>query len=558
MSQEAAGEGRVRVVGTAHVSEDSVREVEEVVAEERPDVVAVELDEGRYRQMKGGTPDDIEASDLLSGNTVFQFIAYWMLSYVQAQLGEKFDVQPGADMLAAVETAEGMGIDVALVDRDINETMRRFWSRMSFVEKLQMVGGLAFGLGDRRGVAVVLGLFLGLLFGPIVGLFGDSLGIGLPVLSRVTGGLVVFVAVAAALWVVGKSFLATDERALLAAGGGVAAGMVAGVGFGLADPLVANLSPFSVRTLGSLTIGIGTGLLLGGLAATLGTAFGSGAGGDVDEIEEMDISAMTDTDVVSAMMEEFREFSPGGAQALIDERDAYIAHQLVALRQSGRHVVAVVGAGHREGIERYLANPHELPPMDSLTGDPSGGVPWAKIVGTAISVVVVGFFGLLALSTAGNDTLIRLFGAWFLINGVFAAGLAKLAGARWTSAFVGGAVAWMTSINPFLAPGWFTGYMELQYRSVNVGDIGRLNDLLADEETPIGELVGQMFDVPLFRLIMVVAATNVGSIVASALFVGYILPLFAVDLGGPAGIIDLMFEGAKNGWEILLGLVARA
>ncbi len=66
---------------------------------------------------------------------------------------------------------------------------------------------------------------------------------------------------------------------------------------------------------------------------------------------------MTDTDVVSAMMEEFREFSPGGAQALIDERDAYIAHRLVALRQSGHHVVAVVGAGHREGIERYLKYP---------------------------------------------------------------------------------------------------------------------------------------------------------------------------------------------------------
>jgi hypothetical protein len=64
-----------------------------------------------------------------------------------------------------------------------------------------------------------------------------------------------------------------------------------------------------------------------------------------------------------------------------------------------------------------------------------------------------------------------------------------------------------------------------------------------------------MFDVPLFRLIMVVAATNIGSIVASALFIGYVLPLFAVDLGGPSGIIDLMFEGAHNGWDVLVGLV---
>ncbi|MDS0298867.1 TraB/GumN family protein [Halogeometricum sp. S1BR25-6] len=558
MSQEAAGEGRVRVVGTAHVSEDSVREVEEVVAEERPDVVAVELDEGRYRQMKGGTPDDIEPGDLLRGNTVFQFIAYWMLSYVQAQLGEKFDVEPGADMLAAVETAEELGIDVALVDRDINETMRRFWSRMSFVEKLRMVGGLAFGLGDSRGVAVVLGLFVGLLVGPAVGLFGGAVGIGLDVLARVTGGLFVFAAVAAALWVVAGSVLPTGERAAVSVGVGVAAGLVGGVAFGLADPLVARLGPFTVRVLGSLTVGVGGGLLLGGLALTLATAFAKNPDDEVDELEEFDMSEMTDTDAVSAMMEEFREFSPGGAQALIDERDAYIAHQLVGLRRTGRDVVAVVGAGHRAGIERYLTNPEELPPMESLVGtadDGLGGVPWAKIVGTAISVAVVVFFGLLALSTAGNDTLLRLFAAWFLINGVFAAGLAKAAGARWPSALVGGAVAWMTSINPFLAPGWFTGYMELQYRPVNVGDIGRLNELLADEETPVGELVSDMFEVPLFRLIVVVAATNIGSIVASALFIGYVLPLFAVDLGGPAGIIDLMFEGARNGWDVLVGLL---
>ena len=82
MSEEAAGEGRVRVVGTAHVSEESVREVEDTIETERPDIVAVELDEGRYRQLKGGEPDDIEPGDLLRGNTVFQFIAYWMLSYV--------------------------------------------------------------------------------------------------------------------------------------------------------------------------------------------------------------------------------------------------------------------------------------------------------------------------------------------------------------------------------------------------------------------------------------------------------------------------------------------
>ena len=553
MSQEAAGEGRVRVVGTAHVSEESVREVETVIETERPDVVAVELDEGRYRQLKGGEPDDIEPGDLLRGNTVFQFIAYWMLSYVQTRLGERFDVSPGADMLSAVETAEGLGIDVALVDRDINETMRRFWSAMGPIEKLRMVGGLAFGIGDSRGVGLAAGVVLGLLLGPLVAIFGGSLGLDLALLSRVTGGVVLAVGVAAAVWLFGGSVLSAADRATVAIGGGIAVGVIGGVGLGVAAPVVDSFGPFTVRVVGSLALGVGGGVALGGVAGQFAAVFG---GAEPEDVEEFDMSELTDTDVVTAMMEEFRQFSPGGAAALIDERDAFIAHKLVALRQSGADVVAVVGAGHREGIERYLDRPEDLPPMASLTGTGGSGVPWAKLVGTGISVVVIGFFVLLALSSAGDATLLRLFGAWFLVNGLFAAGLAKVSGARWTSSLVGGAVAWMTSINPFLAPGWFAGYVELQYTPVNVSDIGTLNEIIADEDRPIPDLVSDLFGVPLFRLIMIVAATNVGSIVASALFVAYLLPLFALDLGGAAGVTRLLFEGARNGWEILWGTLA--
>jgi len=131
------GTGSVRVVGTAHVSAASVEEVESVIDEERPDIVAVELDDGRYRQLRGDAPEDLDAGDLLKGNTVYQFLAYWMLSYVQARLGDRFDIEPGADMKAAIDTAEGLGIDVALVDRDIQVTIQRFWSRLSFSREAQ-------------------------------------------------------------------------------------------------------------------------------------------------------------------------------------------------------------------------------------------------------------------------------------------------------------------------------------------------------------------------------------------------------------------------------------
>ncbi|WP_152040936.1 TraB/GumN family protein [Salinigranum salinum] len=551
MSQDAAPspQGRVQVVGTAHVSADSVAEVEETIRRERPDVVAVELDEGRYRQLKGGTPDDIEPGDLLKGNTVFQFIAYWMLSYVQAQLGEKFDISPGADMLAAVETAEESEIDVALVDRDIQTTIQRFWARMSVVEKLRMAGGLVFGVSDARAVGLVLGILVGVLVGPVVGLFGGSVGVTPFVLGRVTGGVVLAVATGLVLRTLAAGSLDGDDDLYLAVGGGLAVGLVAGVGLGLAAPLVDRMSPFLVRAVGSLAIGIGLGVTVGGFGGLVAHRLGFGT---YDEVEEFDIEDLTDADVVSVMMEEFRAFSPGGAEALIDERDAYIAHQLVALRQQGAHVVAVVGAGHRAGIESYLANPETLPPMESLVGQPSTrGIPWGKIVGVGLTVVFVGFFVLLAMAGVRNGFLLRVFAAWFVINGVFAAAFARAAGARWLSALVGGAVAWLTSVNPLLAPGWFTGYMELRHTPVNVTDIGRLNDLLSDEERAIGAIVSDMFDVPLFKLIMVVAMTNVGSIVASLLFVAYVLPLFAADLGGVDAVTRLMLDGASNSADLL-------
>ncbi|GAB3322027.1 TraB/GumN family protein [Haloplanus salinarum] len=544
-------EGRVRVVGTAHVSSESVREVEDTIEDERPDVVAVELDEGRYRQLQGETPDDIEPGDLLRGNTVFQFLAYWMLSYVQSRLGEKFDVTPGADMMAAVDSAEELGIDVALVDRDIQTTIQRFWARLGPIEKARLVGGLVFGVTDARGIGLALGVAAGVIAGPLLGLFGPSLGLTLPILTRITGGVLLAIAVGLVVHTLADVVLGPDEALIAGGAVGVAAGLLGGVGLGLADGVVASLGPFVARVVGSLALGLAGGVSVGLVAGWLADRAGYGAA-EADELDDFDVAELTDADVVSVMMEEFRTFSPAGARALIDERDAYIAHELVRLREAGRDVVAVVGAGHREGIEGYLDAPETLPPWESLVGtDSGGGVPWLKAVGVLVSVGFVAFFVLLAMAGVRDGFLLRLFAAWFVVNGVFAAGLARLAGARWSSTLVGGLVAWMTSVNPLLAPGWFTGYVELRHNPVNVADIGTLNELLSDEEKPIRQLVGEMFEVPLFKLIMVVAMTNVGSMIASLLFAVYVLPLFATEIGGIEGVSRLMVEGARNSAELL-------
>ncbi|WP_458204833.1 TraB/GumN family protein [Haladaptatus sp. NG-SE-30] len=559
------GEGSVRVVGTAHVSAKSVERVEEAVEEDRPDVVAVELDEGRYKQMQGEMADDLEPSDLLHGNTVFQFLAYWMLSYVQARMGEEFDIKPGADMKAAIEVAEETGSDVALVDRDIQMTIQRFWARMTLREKFRMVGSLALGVTDPLTLGLAGGAMMGVFFAMLFGLFiapifglneALTLGAGAGTFQLV-GGLAGGALAGLALGAFSLSLGAT-RRYDIALGGGLLLGIVAGLAIGVGSVAVVDVATLesigavSLRVLTALAVGIGGGVVLG----LIGGAF-LGTGVEEEELdEEFDIEDLTDGDVITAMMEEFRRFSPGGAEALIDERDAFIAHRLVALRETGHRVVAVVGAGHQAGIERYLDDPSTLPPMESLVGTEKGRrFSLFKAFGYFVTVAFLAFFILLAMAGVRKTFLIEVFAAWFLFNGIFAFSMAKLAGAHWLSAIVGGAIAWLTSINPLLAPGWFAGYVELKYTQVNIGDIAKLNEIMKDEESPLSDIMSRMLDVPLFRLIAVVAMTNLGSMIATFLFPFVVLPVLGPEVGGVEGITRLMIEGAQNSaniiWEAL-------
>ena len=488
------GAGSVEVVGTAHVSEHSVQEVEAAIESERPDIVAVELDEGRYRQMQGETPEDLDASDLLRGNTVFQFLAYWMLSYIQTRLGERFDIEPGADMQAAIDTAQDLGIGVALVDRDIQTTVQRFWARLTVREKLTLLASLLAEMGPPLTVGVTVGAMVGSAVTIVAGAFGG------PFIVPTTTGV------------------------------------IPGAVVGLLDTLL-------VIVVAAVLVGVPIAALLTRLT-----------GGE--DVEAFDMEQLTDTDVVSAMMEEFRQFSPGGAEALIDERDAFIAHRLVGLRNAGYDVVAVVGAGHREGIERYLDHPEDLPPMESLVGSEDGRrVSLYQVVGYAVGLAFLVFFGLLVLGGASQAVLLELFVALVVVNAVLAGGLAKVAGAHWTSAIAAGAFGWLTSLFPLLAAGWFAGYVELRYISVNVGDIATLNEILSDEEAPVADLVARMRAVPLFRLIFVVALTNIGSAVASYVVFPALLPYLAADIGGMSGVSNLLWQGVTRGTEILVGVL---
>ncbi len=134
----------LKIIGTAHVSEKSVEEVKNTILECEPDIVAVELDAARYQNLlneKNGVQQDkeIKIREILKGNNLTMFLVSGLLSYFQRKIGDEVGVKPGSEMLAAAEAAEEAGARIALIDRDIQITLKRALNRMSFWEKAKFV-----------------------------------------------------------------------------------------------------------------------------------------------------------------------------------------------------------------------------------------------------------------------------------------------------------------------------------------------------------------------------------------------------------------------------------
>jgi len=378
--------GEIVIVGTAHVSEKSVQEVRRAIEELRPDVVAVELCQGRYRALTGQEDTgELEIKEILKGGKLYLLLVQWFLAYVQKKIGSDLGVKPGSEMIAAIEAAEAAGARVALVDRDIAVTIQRFWSSMSFLEKAKLV------------------------------------------LSMIPA------------------------------------------------------------------------------------AFGKG--------EEIDIDKVTEEDVVSAIIDEFREVSPRAAQVLIDERDAYIARNLLRLGRTGR-VLAVVGAGHREGIKRYLDHPEKIPPMEEMARPAKKRVSAPKLFGGLLMLLVLVTIAAVLIAGIDSYKIVSALKIWFLVNGALSAAGVVLARGHPLSALTAFLIAWLTSLNPLMAAGWFAGIVEAWKRKPTMADTKKL----AEAET-----FKELMAIPLFRVILVAALANVGSMAGTILGAYLILRMSGVS-----------------------------
>ncbi|MGZ4911682.1 MAG: TraB/GumN family protein [Halobacteriota archaeon] len=384
MSGGLDGPPEILVVGTAHISEESIEEVRRTIETERPDVVAVELCPSRYQALTHPEQQGASVRDILSSGKLYQFLVHWLLAYVQNKLGSEVGVKPGSEMLSALEAANRVGASVALVDRDINITIARFWSKMRLLEKLRM--------------------------------------------------------------------------------------LVALLGITTSD-------------------------------------------------EEIDLDEITSDDVISQLVTELRQFSPNAARVLVDERDVYLAGNLLKLR--GR-VVAVVGAGHKEGIRHYLAHPELIPPLDELNTAPKKRVPVTKIAGVLFLTIIVGLFALIFASGAPLGILLLAFGYWFALHAIFAGSFAAASRSHPLAIAASAGYAGFSPFIPlpFLKVGVIAGLIEAGKRPPTADDFTGIT-----KSTSVRELLSNK----LFRILIVAVVVNVGSSLATFIALLVIFPMTGVN-----------------------------
>ena len=207
------------------------------------------------------------------------------------------------------------------------------------------------------------------------------------------------------------------------------------------------------------------------LASLIDSAFSN------EKLTEAEIEKLKEKNELDSMMAELAGFLPAVKEVLIDERDRFLASRIFVA--DGSRVVAVVGAGHLDGIETWLrkldsgefssdTSEIEASPEPSKAG---------KIAGWTIPVLIVGLI-VLGFFKSGTEASLALLLRWVLLNGSLAALGSALCLAHPLAILVSFVAAPIATLNPFVGVGLFAGLAEAYFRKPRVSDLERLaNDV---------------------------------------------------------------------------------
>ena len=122
------------LLGTSHIAKQSLKEVKNVIEKEKPDIIALELDKKRLYALLHQDQRRVGFYDIkrigIKG-FLFSLIGSW----AQRKLGQYVGVPPGSEMKTAILLAKKKKIKIALIDQDIEITLRKFSQSLSWKEK---------------------------------------------------------------------------------------------------------------------------------------------------------------------------------------------------------------------------------------------------------------------------------------------------------------------------------------------------------------------------------------------------------------------------------------
>jgi len=137
------------LLGTAHVSKESVRLTADVIEAEKPDTVCVELCESRYQSIRQKDKwQDTDIVKVIKEKKSFLLLSNLLLASFQKRIADKFDVKPGEEMIKAIETGEALGAEIHLADRNIRITLLKTWRAMGLWSKVKLLFQLVLSMGE--------------------------------------------------------------------------------------------------------------------------------------------------------------------------------------------------------------------------------------------------------------------------------------------------------------------------------------------------------------------------------------------------------------------------
>ncbi len=139
------------VVGTSHVSMDSVMEVERVLLDVKPGIIALELDFPRFKSLLSPQKRKLSLRDIKHLGVrgfLFNLVGAW----AEKKIGDIVGVSPGSEMLKAVEVSKKLDADIALIDQDISITLNRLLKSITWKERFRFFYDLVKGFFVRKPV----------------------------------------------------------------------------------------------------------------------------------------------------------------------------------------------------------------------------------------------------------------------------------------------------------------------------------------------------------------------------------------------------------------------